>query len=267
MSANITLSREDIVRLTERVEGAQARAHGIPKLTDEYPAMTIADGYAVQGELRRRYLAKGHRLVGWKAGLTSKAKMVQMGVNVPSVGFLTDRMARPENSAISTADLVHPRVECEVAFVMKAELKGPGCTAQDVLAATDYVLPALEIIDSRFYGFKFDLPSVIADNSSSARFVGGGRARYPDEVDLRTLGVVLEKNGEMVANGASAAVLGHPAEAIAMLVNILAELGEILPAGSFVMSGGITEAIAVKPGDHMSARFQDLGIVSVRFVA
>ncbi|MFG1479663.1 2-oxo-3-hexenedioate decarboxylase [Xanthobacter sp. V4C-4] len=267
MSANITLSREDIVRLTERVEGAQARAHGIPKLTDEYPQMTIADGYAVQGELRRRHLAQGHRLVGWKAGLTSRAKMVQMGVNVPSVGFLTDRMARPENSAISTADLVHPRVECEVAFVMKAELKGPGCTAQDVLDATHYVLPALEIIDSRFYGFKFDLPSVIADNSSSARFVGGGRARYPDEVDLRTLGVVLEKNGEMVAMGASAAVLGHPAEAIAMLVNILAELGEILPAGSFVMSGGITEAIPVKPGDHMSARFQDLGSVSVRFVA
>jgi len=266
MSMNITLSREDIVRLCERVEGAQTRAYAIPKLTDEYPGMTIGDGYAVQNELRRRFIAKGHKLVGWKAGLTSKAKMQQMGVSVPSIGFLTDRMARPENAAISTSDLVHPRVECEVAFVMKKPLAGPGCTRQDVLDATEYVLPAVEIIDSRFSGFKFDLASVIADNGSSARFVGGGRARYVDELDLRTLGVVMEKNGEIVGMGASAAVLGHPADAIAMLVNILAELGETLPAGSFVMSGGITEAVAVKPGDSVTARFQELGSVSMRFV-
>ena len=136
-----------------------------------------------------------------------------------------------------------------------------------MLAATDYVLPAVEVIDSRFSGFKFDLPSVIADNGSSARFVGGGRARRPEDIDLRTLGVVMEKNGEIVAAAASAAVLGHPAEAVAMLVNILAGQGETLPAGSFVMSGGITEAIAVQPGDCVIARFQELGDVSMRFVA
>lgn len=262
----LTLSREDIVRLCERVEGAQTRAYAIPKLTDEYPAMTIADGYAVQLELRRRFLAAGHKQVGWKAGLTSRAKMKQMGVDVPSIGFLTDRMARPENSAISTHDLVHPRVECEVAFVTRKDLQGPGCTRQDVLDATDYVLPAVEIIDSRFSGFKFDLPSVVADNGSSARFVGGGRPRYVEDLDLPTLGVVMEKNGEIVAGAAAAAVLGHPAEAIAMLVNILAELGEGLPAGSFVMSGGITEAVPVKAGDSVIARFQELGSVSMRFV-
>lgn len=263
---NLTLSREDVVRLCERVEGAQTRAYAIPKLTNEYPDMTIADSYAVQNELRRRFIEQGHKLVGWKAGLTSKAKMVQMGVDVPSIGFLTDRMARPENSAISVAGLIHPRVECEVAFVMKQELRGPNCTAEEVLAATDYVLPAVEVIDSRFSGFKFDLESVVADNSSSALFVGGGRARYAEDLDLRTLGVVIEINGEMVAMGASAAVLGHPAEAIAMLVNILAEIDEVLPAGSFVMSGAITEAIAVKPGDSVVARFQELGSVSMRFV-
>ncbi|MGB0747662.1 MAG: 2-oxo-3-hexenedioate decarboxylase [Magnetospiraceae bacterium] len=261
-----TLSREDIVRLCERVEGAQTGAYAIRKLTDEYPDMTLEDGYAVQTELRRRFLAQGHRLVGWKAGLTSKAKMAQMGVDVPSIGFLTDRMARPENSAVTVSDLVHPRVECEIAFVTKADLTGPGCTAELVLAATDYVLPAIEIIDSRFSGFKFDLESVIADNGSSARFVGGGRARYADDLDLRTLGVVLEKNGEIVALGAAAAVLGHPAEAVAMLVNILHDLGETLPAGSFVMSGGITEAIPVEPGDNVVARFQELGSVGIRFV-
>ena len=174
-------------------------------------------------------------------------------------------MARPENSVVSTSDLVHPRVECEVAFVTGKDLAGPGITAQDVLDATDYVLPAIEIIDSRFSGFKFDLESVIADNGSSARFVGGGRPRYPKDLDLRALGVVMEKNGEIVGMGASAAVLGHPAEAVAMLVNILHDLGETLPAGSFVMSGGITEAVAVAPGDHVIARYQDLGSVSVRF--
>lgn len=263
---NVTLSREDVVRLCERVEGAQTRAYAIPKLTNEYPQMTIADSYAVQNELRRRFIEQGHKLVGWKAGLTSKAKMIQMGVDVPSIGFLTDRMARPENSAISVDGLIHPRVECEVAFVMKHELRGPNCTAEQVLAATDYVLPAVEVIDSRFSGFKFDLESVVADNSSSALFVGGGRARYVEDLDLRTLGVVIEINGEIVAMGASAAVLGHPAEAIAMVVNILAEIGEVLPAGSFVMSGAITEAIAVKPGDNVVARFQELGSVSMRFV-
>jgi 2-oxo-3-hexenedioate decarboxylase len=266
MSMNVTLSREDIVRLCERIEGAQTRAYAIPKLTNEYPNMTIGDGYAVQLELRKRFLAAGHKQTGWKAGLTSKAKMQQMGVNVPSIGFLTDRMARPENSAITVSDLVHPRVECEVAFVMKKTLKGPNCTREDVLDATDYVLPAVEIIDSRFSGFKFDLESVVADNGSSARYVGGGRARYPADIDLRTLGVVMEKNGEIVTMGASAAVLGHPADAVAMLVNILGELGEELPAGSFVMSGGITEAVAVKPGDSIVARFQELGSVSMRFI-
>lgn len=263
---NLTLSREDVVRLCERVEGAQTRAYAIPKLTNEYPAMTIADGYAVQNELRKRYIARGHRLIGWKAGLTSKAKMIQMGVDVPSIGFLTDRMACPENSAVTVSDMIHPRVECEVAFVMKQELSGPNCTAEQVLAATDYVVPSVEIIDSRFSGFKFDLESVVADNGSSAKFVAGGRARYVSDIDLRTLGVVIEVNGEIVALGASAAVLGHPAEAVAMLVNILAGLGEVLPAGSFVMSGAITEAIAVKPGDSVVARFQELGTVSMRFV-
>lgn len=262
----LTLSREDVVRLCERVEGAQTRAYAIPKLTNEYPEMTLADSYTVQNELRRRFIEQGHKLVGWKAGLTSRAKMLQMGVDVPSIGFLTDRMARPENSAISVAGLIHPRVECEVAFVMKHELRGPNCTAEQVLAATNYVLPAVEIIDSRFTGFKFDLESVVADNSSSALFVGGGRARYAEDLDLRTLGVVIEINGEIVAMGASAAVLGHPAEAIAMVVNILSEMGEVLPAGSFVMSGAITEAIAVKPGDSVIARFQELGSVSMRFV-
>ena len=260
-----SLTQEQIIRFSERVEGAQRRAYDIPKLTNEYSEMTVEDGYAVQDASRARFIEQGERLIGWKAGLTSKAKMVQMGVDKPSIGFLTDAMSRPENTAISTHDLVHPRVECEVAFVTKTDLSGPACMRADVLAATDFVIPAIEIIDSRYENFKFDLPSVIADNSSSARFVAGGRPRYVEDIEVDGIGVAMELNGEIVEMGSSAAVMGHPADAVAMVVNILHDMGETLPAGSFVMSGGITAAVAVKPGDNVIARYQDLGSVSLRF--
>lgn len=265
MSMDRALSDADIATLTDRIESAQTQATAIPKLTEDFPGMTLGDGYAIQLALLRRWFQAGRRQVGWKAGLTSKAKMDQMGVRVPTVGFLLADFFRPENSVIQTNDLVHPRVECEVAFVTKADLSGPDLTREQVLAATDFVVPAVEIIDSRFSGFKFDLQSVVADNSSSARYVTGGRPRLPADVDLSTLGVVIEKNGEAVAMGSSAAVAGHPADAVALVVKVLHEIGERLPAGSFVMSGGITEAIAVQPGDFVSARFQELGSVSMRF--
>lgn len=260
-----TLSISDIATLTDRIEAAQRGARAIPKLTEDFPGMTLGDGYAVQLALRQRWLNAGLRQTGWKAGLTSKAKMDQMGVRVPCIGFLMAEMARPEGAVIRTDDLVHPRVECEVAFVTKARLAGAHVTREEVLAATDFVLPAIEVIDSRFSGFKFDLQSVVADNSSSARYVTGGRARLAEELDLATLGVVMERNGEPVAMAASAAVMGHPADAVALVVKVLAELGETLPAGSFVMSGGITEAFAVKAGDFVCARFQELGSVALRF--
>jgi 2-oxo-3-hexenedioate decarboxylase len=265
LSMDRTLSDADIAQLTDRIEATQRGATAIPKLTEDFPGMTLGDGYAIQLALLRRWLAEGQRQVGWKAGLTSKAKMDQMGVRVPTVGFLLADFFRPENSVIQTNDLVHPRVECEVAFVTKADLSGPDLTREQVLAATDFVVPAVEVIDSRFSGFKFDLQSVVADNSSSARYVTGGRARLPADIDMSTLGVVIEKNGEPVAMGSSAAAAGHPADAVALVVKVLHELGESLPAGSFVMSGGITEAIAVQPGDFITARFQELGSVSMRF--
>lgn len=254
-----------ISALADRVQHAQDHTHTITKLTDEHPSMSIEDGYAVQEELLRRWIARGDRLVGRKAGLTSKAKMIQMGVDVPSFGLLMSSYARPENGAIEMDQLLHPKIEAEIAFVMKDELRGT-VTIEQVIAATDYVIPAVEVIDSRFENFKFDLPSVIADNSSSARYVTGGRPRDPRELDLRTIGVVIERNGEIQALGASAAVLNHPANAIIMLVEHLAERDQFLPAGSFVMTGGITEAIPVSRGDNVVARFQDMGSISFKFV-
>ena len=158
------------------------------------------------------------------------------------------------------------KVEAEICVVTKAPLSGPGCHLGAVMAAIDFVVPAVEIIDSRYRDFKFDLKSVIADNTSASRFVIGGRPRNLDALDLRTLGVVMEKNGEIVAMAAGAAVLGHPLAAVVMLANHLGARGQEIPAGTFIMTGGVTEAIAVKAGDNVAVRFQDLGTVSMRFV-
>lgn len=255
-----------VEKLAGVIDEAQLGGRTLTKLTDEYPDMDLADGYAVQDALRRRYLARGDRVVGFKCGLTSKAKMEQMGVDEPGYGFLTSAMWRPDGEEIAIAELIHPKVEAEVAFVLARDLTGPGVTAAAVIEATDFVAPAIEVIDSRYEAFRFDLPSVMADNASSARFVVGGHAMPAARLDLRSLGVVLEKNGEIVALAAAAAVMGHPAEAVAALVNHLGARGEGVAAGSVIMSGGVTEAIAVSAGDHVTAHVQALGDVSIRFV-
>ncbi len=260
------LDQTTIAQLAEYLENAELNARDVTKITDEYPDMDWDDAYAIQYEIRRRKEARGQRVAGLKAGLTSRAKMKQMGVETPVFGFVFDYMSCPDGGEIKTSELIHPKVEAEICFVTKAPLRGPGCHVGAVLAATDFVIPAVEIIDSRYRDFKFDLKSVIADNTSSSRFVVGGRMRDPAELDLRTLGVVLEKNGEVVSMAAGAAVLGHPAIPVAMLANQLAQRGEEIPAGTFIMTGGVTEAIAVQAGDHVMARFQDLGSVSMRFV-
>ena len=262
----MALDSNTIAGLAEHLEACQLQARDTTKITDEHPGMDWDDAYAVQDEILRRKLARGARVVGFKAGLTSHAKMKQMGVDTPVFGFLVDEFVVPEGSDIKTSELIHPKVEPEICFVTRSELRGPGCHIGAVLAACDFVLPGIEVIDSRYRDFKFDLKSVVADNTSASRFVVGGRIASARELDLRTLGIVLEKNGEPVAFGAGAAVLGHPAAAVAMLVNHLGRRGQVVPAGSLVLSGGIPEAVAVRAGDHVTLRMQHLGSVSLRFV-
>ena len=151
----------------------------IVKITAAHPGLTWADAYVIQDRLRALHEAEGRRLVGLKMGLTSRAKMEQMGVEDPICGFLMDDTVIGDGEAIDTGRLIHPKVEAEVAFVTKAPLRGPGCHVGDVLQATDFVIPALEIIDSRYENFRFDMPSVIADNTSAAHFVTGGRPVSP----------------------------------------------------------------------------------------
>jgi len=260
----VALSASVISELATVVDDAQRNASEIVKLTDDRPEMDLADAYAVQAELLRRWQGEGRRLTGYKGGLTSKAKMVQMGLDTPVFGVLMGDTCVPDGDVVDMKRLIHPKVEAEIAFVTSRELSGD-VSIDEVLAATEFVLPAIEVIDSRYKDFKFDIQSVVADNTSAARYVVGGSPRRPAGLDLRLLGVVMECNGEVVGTAAGAAVMGHPAASVVELVKWLAGAGKALPEGSLVMTGGVTEAVAVFAGDHVSARVQHLGTVGVRF--
>lgn len=262
----MSLDKATITALAERLLAAERTRTAIVKITDEFPGMDWDDAYAIQNTVRAMKIAAGVRIAGLKAGLTSKAKMKQMNVSEPVFGYLTDTGAYGDGAEIPFDRYIAPRIEAEIAFVTKYEIAGPGCHLAQVLAATDFVMPAVEVLDSRYENFRFDLISVVADNTSAAGFVSGGRPRLIEEVDLPTLGLVVEKNGKIVETAAGAAVLGHPAEAVVMLANSLARRGEVIPAGSFIMSGGITAAIGVARGDSITVRIQELGSISMRFV-
>lgn len=262
----MALSQAQIEQLAAHLHASQIANRDTHKVTDDHPEMSWEDAYAVQEHIQAIQLAGGARVIGYKAGLTSHAKMKQMGVTDPVFGFLSDAYRVDDAAAIRIADLIHPKVEPEIAFVTRETLSGPGCHIGSVLAASDVVMPGLEVIDSRYRDFKFDLKSVVADNTSAARFVLGKQAVDARKLDLRTVGVVFEKNDAPIAFAAGAAVLGHPAAAVALLVNHLGRRGQSLPAGSIVLSGGITEAVPVAAGDTIRVRVQGMGEVSARFV-
>ena len=262
----MTLDQPTIESLAQQLESCQLERRETHKITDDHPGMDWEDAYAIQAAILARKLARGRRLAGLKAGLTSFAKMKQMGVDSPVFGFMTDDFLVAHGGEAHLSELIHPKVEPEIAFVLRKPLKGPGCHIAAVLDATDFVLPGIEVIDSRFKDFKFDLKSVIADNTSASRFVVGGQPARVHDLDLRNTGIVLEKNGEPVSFGAGAAVLGHPATAVAMLANHLGAHGQEIPAGMLVLSGGITEAIPVAAGDHITLHVQGMGHTGLRFV-
>jgi 2-oxo-3-hexenedioate decarboxylase len=261
-----TLSPADIERLAVLLHRAETRAEEVEKITDDLPSLSHADAYRIQNAILTRKLQAGARLSGRKMGLTSASKMKQMGVTSPIHGFLTADGCVADGAALPMEGLIHPKVEAEIAVTTSRELHGPGCSAAEALAAIDFAFAALEVIDSRYRNFRFDLSSVIADNTSAARYVIGAEGVPAAGLDLRSLGVVFERNGEVLATGAGAAVLGHPAASLAALVNLLAEQGESLPAGTLVMTGGVTEAFAVRAGDSVRVTVQGIGTAGLRFV-
>lgn len=232
-------------------------------LTGDYGDFDAATAYDLQALVVADRIAQGHQVVGAKLGLTSEAKQKQMNVSEPLYGWLTDDMRIEPGEALVVDRFIQPRVEAEIAFLIGDDLEGSDIGAADVLAATAAVMPAIDVLDSRYAGYSFTLPDVIADNSSSAGFITGSSIVDPAGIDLRLLGVVLEVNGVVVATAAGAAVLGHPASSVAWLVRALARRGEGLSAGMTVLSGACTAAFAVNPGDTVVARIDRLGTVEV----
>lgn len=226
------------------------------------PDLTVEEGYLVQQEIVSMKLNEGRKIIGPKMGLTSQAKMEQMNVKDPIYGYVFDYMLIDNGGKISLKELIHPKVEAEIAFIIGEDIEGPGITGAQVLAKTKSVLPALEIIDSRYESFDFTLPDVIADNASTCRVVFGTTLTYPNQLELDVVGATLSINGELKELGAGAAVLGHPANSIAMLANMLARKNDKIRKGDVILSGAMTGAVLLEEGDIVSGKFDRLGEVS-----
>lgn len=250
---------KDIAALAERVDEAARTATAIPQLTIDSPSLSEADGYAIQAmSLARRY-ARGERRVGLKMGLTSRAKMKQVGVDEVIWGRLTDAMRVEEGGELRLGGYVHPRVEPEIAFLIGAPLTGE-VSPVEAMSAVEAVAPAMEIIDSRYRDFKFSLADVIADNASSSGFVVGPWAA--PETDIANLGMVMEVDGRPVQVGSSAAILGHPVRSLVAAARMAARWGETLQPGWIVLAGGATAAHPLSAGQHVRTVVEGMGQVS-----
>lgn len=254
---------ERLEAFAARVDDAARNARAIAQLTEEAPDLSVEDAYEIQRLSIARRLARGERRVGVKMGLTSRAKMQQVGVDEVIWGRLTDAMRLEEGGSLSRARYVHPRAEPEIAFVMAKPLAGE-VTPAEAMAAVEAVAPAIEIIDSRYQDFKFTLPDVVADNSSSSGFILG--PLFPADTPVDNLGIILEADGRAVQIGSSAAILGHPVRALVAAARMVARAGERLEAGDIVLAGGATAAHPLKPGMHVRAAFQNLGAIGIACV-
>ena len=242
---------------------AERERTAIPAFTRRFPFLITRRAYQAQELVVGHRLAGGETLVGAKLGLTSRIMQQAVNVHEPVYGWLTSGMVAPHGEPLPLGELIHPRAEPEIAFLLARPPARPA-TITSVLAATEVVFGAIEVFDSRYEHYQYRLPDVIADNVGAARFVLGPRARRPGELtDLRLVGCVLRSHGEVTGTGAGGAALGHPAAAVAWLVNVLAAEGRQLAAGSLVLSGGLTAPVPLTRGRSVSADFDGLGSVSV----
>lgn len=248
-------------KLAAIVDDAQLQARPIPQLTHAMPDLSVEDAYAIQALSVARRLSRGERRIGVKMGLTSRAKMVQVGVDEVAWGRLTDAMLLEEGGALPLSAFVHPRLEPEIVFLLKKRLSGNVSTLE-AMAAVEAIAPAMEVIDSRYENFKFVLPDVVADNTSSAGLVIG--AWRSPEIDFSNLGMVLSVNGRPKEIGSSAAILGHPVRSLVAAARMTAQWGEALEPGYIVMAGAATAAHAASVGETISLEVQNLGSVSIK---
>jgi 2-keto-4-pentenoate hydratase len=247
--------------LAEELHRARSDRTPVPPLTDRPGGLDLATAYAVQARGIAMRQALGEQVVGGKLGFTSEAMRRAMGVSSPNYGWLTDAMM-VEGGEVDLSALIHPKVEPEIAFVLGEDLEGPGLTADDVLAATAWVAPCLEVVDSRYVDFRFRAADNIADDSSAACVVLG-RAVEPGDFDLRLVGCVVTVDGALAHTAAGAAAHGDPAAAVAWMVN---NCGRPLPAGFVVISGGLTSPVDLAPGVRVSVDIDRIGSTSVQAV-
>lgn len=260
------MDKELINRLGDELHQALVKREVLSPLTERHAEITIEDAYRVQQRMIARRIEAGERVVGKKIGVTSKAVMNMLGVFQPDFGMLLDRMIYNEGEAIPADTLIQPKAEGEIAFILKKDLKGPGVTAADVLAATEGVMTCFEIVDSRIRDWKIKVQDTVADNASCGVLVLGDSLVDPRKVDLYTCGMILEKNGEIVATGSGAAALGAPANAVAWLANTLGSLDIPLKAGEVILSGSLAAMVPVKAGDNLRVTIGGIGGCSVRFI-
>lgn len=246
---------------------AQAERSGEPiaPLTAVYPEIDVVDAYEIQLINIRQRVAEGARVLGHKVGLSSLAIQQMMGVDEPDYGHLLDEMQLFEDTPVKANRYLYPRVEVEVGFVLNADLPGAACTEDDVLAATEALVPSIELIDTRITDWKIGLCDTIADNASSAGFVLGQARVSPRDIDIKGIDAVLRCNGEVVAQGRTDAVLGNPVTAVAWLARKVDGFGVRLRKGDVVLPGSCTRAIDAHPGDEFVAEFAGLGSVRLSF--
>lgn len=249
----------------ELVRAADTRTP-VPLLTARHPGMEVADSYAVQNIWRQRGEEAGRRVAGHKIGLTSKAMQDATGITEPDYGVIFDDMIRESGCVLTWSEYTKPRVEMELAFLLKEDISGPGATIFDVLRATEYVVPALEILDARVEMAGRTIVDTIADNAAMGLMVIGGSPVAPDAVDLRWVGGILSKDHEIIETGLAAGVLGHPANGVHWLANRLSEHGDTLRAGELVLAGSFTRPMWVDAGSTVHADYGKLGTVTCQFV-
>ncbi len=260
----------DAVRSELAAELAAAERDRVPvdPLVARYPDIDVVDAYEIQlVNIRKRSStgAAGAKVIGHKVGLSSEAMQKMMGVDEPDYGHLLADMQVFEDVVVDSSKYLYPRVEVEVGFVLGADLPGEDCTEADVLAATVAYAPSIELIDTRIKDWKIALCDTIADNASSAGWVLGPERVAPDAVDIKKIDARLTRNGELIAEGRSDAVLGDPTTAVAWLARKVAQFGVRLKAGDIVLPGSCTRAIDARPGDAFHAEFDGLGSVRLQF--
>ncbi|PCI03906.1 MAG: 2-oxo-hepta-3-ene-1,7-dioic acid hydratase [Hyphomicrobiales bacterium] len=265
------ITPEQVSDAAEQLYEAERTRKQIRLLTLQFPDMVMDDAYEVQKALVQKKLSSGNAIKGWKIGLTSKAMQAALNIDIPDSGVLFEDMFFDDGAVIPKDRFIQTRIEAEIAFIMKSDLKGPNVTVEDVIKATDHVRPSLEILDTRIMrldpetGKIRTIVDTISDNAANAGIVLGGKPVAPTELDLRWIGAIVSRNGEVEETGLGAGVLNEPAKGIAWLANRLAQYGDMISAGQTVLSGSFIRPIEARHGDKIFADFGPFGTVSCDF--